>query len=244
MNNRRTILLPKIILGQLFVGAIMASIAFSILFYAEGYRFNFKKMSTYKTGIISVYTYPRDAQVYLDSKLVKKTSSFSRSPFRANLRSGYYNVMAIKEGYVTWEKTIKVEAEKVANYGSVILFKSNVLPEKLNDTKKIDLLLNPNDFVATKRNDKALIINGSEIWYNNSLITRFSTQILNANWYYDREHILIQSSNEIRIIDIDGSNNVLLVKLKENLPTQFVVNSSGDELYYRDGSDYMVAHIR
>lgn len=244
MNNRRTKLFPKIVMGQIFVGIIMATMAFSILFFAEGYRINIKRMSIYKTGIVSIVAYPKDAQIYVDSTLVKNDSSFDKTLYSANLRSGYYNITVLKEGYTTWEKNIKIESGQVKRFSSIILFKENAIPEKLNDQNKINLLLNPNDILASKQNSRALISNDTEIWFNNSLITRFSTKVLNAVLYPDKEHILVQLSNQIRILDIDGSNDNVLVELKENLPTQFITNSDGNELYYRDGSDYMFARIR
>lgn len=242
-NNRRTQLLPKIILGQLAVGLVMAALGFYVLFVAQGYQMNWKNFKLLKTGIISVSAYPKDSEVFLNNKFVHKGSIINRSPYSKNLAPGYYNVRVKKEDHHTWEATFRVEAEKVTRYPSVVLFKSTPVITPLTDQRKIELIYSPEETLAIK-DANSLNYYGSEIWLNGTLVTRFSNPILSISWYPDKAHIIFQQKDEIRIIDKDGSNNVLLVKLGSELPTRFTTNHKGDELYYVDRGQYYQALIR
>lgn len=243
MNNRRTVMLPKIIFGQLFVGLIMASLGFSVLFFAEGYRFNMKNFKIIKTGVASFSAYPRDSKIYLNNKLFYGGSKFNTSAHSVNLTSGYYTARVERDGYTTWNITFKIEPGIVSDFGSIVLFKNEITPEKLTDQSKINTLNVPVDTLAT-RNTSNPINSGSEIWLNNKLVTRFSAPVISTKWYSDQKHILYQIDNQIRIMDVDGSNNVLLVTLKNNSSTNYFVNYRGDELYYVDNNEYMLAKIR
>lgn len=243
MNNRRTKLLPKIILGQLFVGLIMAVLGFSILFFAEGYRLNVKNFKIIKTGMASFSVYPRDSKVFLDSKLVFTGSKFRTSAFSVNLTPGYYTARVEHDGFKTWNSEFKIESGFVSDYKSIVLFKSEIIPKPLTDQRKISALNAPVDSLATQSTNSPINI-GPEIWLSNKLVTRFSAPVLSAKWYSDEYHILFQIGNEIRVMDKNGSNNILLITLKQDTNTNYNVNYQGDELYYIDGNNYMMAIIR
>ena len=151
-------------------------------------------------------------------------SKFNTAAHSVNLTSGYYTARAERDGYTTWNSTFKIEPGIVSDFGSIVLFKNNIVTESLTDQSKINTLNVPVDTLANK-NTSNPINNGSEIWLNN-------------------KHILYQIDNQIRIMDVDGSNNVLLVTLKNNSSTNYFVNYRGDELYYVDNNEYMLAKIR
>ncbi|MBM2821246.1 MAG: hypothetical protein HW405_1006, partial [Candidatus Berkelbacteria bacterium] len=87
-------------------------------------------------------------------------------------------------------------------------------------------------------------INETEIFWQDNLISRFGSKILAASFYPDSKHIIFQEATEIRIIDLDGSNNVLLVSLKSNEPTAFTFQNNGKTLIYLDGGQIFAKTIR
>lgn len=237
MNDRRTKLLPKIFLGQLSVALLITAMAMSILFYAEGYRFNIKNFKVYRTGILNVVSYPKSSTVRLNGK-----AKSENTPYSINLTPGYYSVDINKDGYLPWTMTAKVEEGLVNNYKNVVLIKEKIETSELNDQKKIDLVNLPDDIMAQKKS--SLAYNGYELWYEDKLITRFSELINKAIMYPDEEHIIFQQGDEIRLIEITGTNDTLLVKLENDNTTNFVTNSKGTELYYNDNGTYKIAVIR
>jgi hypothetical protein len=96
-----------------------------------------------------------------------------------------------------------------------------------------------------QKNNSGLTNQGYEIWNNNTLITRFSEPVSKAIWYTsDQDHIVFQQGNEIRVIELSGSNDTLLVTLSSGNPASFILNDKGDRLYFKDGDSYKVAEIR
>lgn len=237
-NNRRTKSLFKILLSQLAVALFITLLALSILFYAEGYRINFKNFKIQKTGVLYVSTFPKNATVYINGR--EKTE---KSPFSENLLPGYYNVDVLKEGYAGWSENVKIEAEMLSDFKNVVLFKSEPQIKTLTDQRMINALNSPVDTLAI-RNNNGLIYSEYEIWLENQIVTRFSTPIDRVVWYPDEKHFVFQQSDEIRVIEISGKNDTLLVKLSSREPTNFSLNDKGTEIYYKDGEEYKIAAIR
>ncbi len=238
MYNRRTKKLPQIIIVQLSVVLLITSMALSILFYAYGYRFNFHNFKIIKTGILQVVSYPKIADVYLNGD--KKNS---KTPYAINLTAGYYNIEIQKEGYAPWSISAKVESELVTDFKNVVLFKQNPQVSDLTDNRKIDILNSPNEMLAQKKNPN-LVYDSYELWYKTKLVTRFSSAIGHAILYPDENHIIYQQGKEIRIIEISGTNDTLLVEMSSDRLTNLATNNKGEELYYVEDGAYKMAVIR
>jgi len=217
----------------------MGILAFSVLFFAEGYRLNLTNMKVVKTGILFLSSDPRGATIYLNDKILD-----DKTPNAQNLSAGNYNAKIEMPGYKTWSAAFKVNAGLVTEFDQIVLFKENPDVSNLTDQRKIELLNSPVDFLAGTNEKNSLIDNGYEIWQNNNLVTRFSTPINNVVWYPDMKHILYQQGKEIRVIEISGINDTLLTTLSTETPIHFTVNNRGDELYFLDNSQYKVAKIR
>lgn len=238
MNDSRTKRLPKIILTQIGIIILIALIGSLILFYANGYHFNFKTFKIKKNGVVYLSSYPRGATVYLDGEIQSQ-----KTPYSKDLLPGYYTVRVVKDGYQLWSANFKIEEGLVDDFDAIVLYKSKIIPKELTDEKKIALLNISDDILSATSKDQIKVTN-DEIWQNGKLVTRFSQDILNAIWYPDGAHILYQRGNEIRSIEITGFNDTLLVTLSNNDATEFATNESGNELYYLDKNVYKVAEIR
>lgn len=239
MNNKRTKRLPRIIVSQFLVGLLMSAIAVSVLFFAEGYRFNFKNFKVIKTGVLFLSSEPKDATIYVNGKKLDKTT-----PHAQNIKAGSYTASVEMPGYKTWAANFKADSGLVTQFDRIVLFRENPEILNLSDQRKIDLLSTTIDYLANSSGKNILTENGYEIWQNDELVTRFSEPINSVRWYPDFKHILYQQHDEIRVIEISGINDTLLVKLTSTDSTQYTVNNRGDELYYLDGSQYKVAKIR
>ena len=99
--------------------SIMAVVFFAaapmILFYSEGYRFDFQQKKLLKTGGFYVKTSVPAAEVYIDQKFINKTSTFITYDYLAqNLLPKNHDIKIQKTGYHTWEKTLAVKEKMVA----------------------------------------------------------------------------------------------------------------------------------
>ncbi len=94
-----------ITLGAIFTLTISTA---AVILFAKGYRFNPQKGSIIKgTGLLSVTSQPKSAQVYIDGKLVTATDD------TLNLPPATYKVRIQKQGYIPWEKDLPIEAQLV-----------------------------------------------------------------------------------------------------------------------------------
>ncbi len=237
-NDRRTRLLPKIILGQLGVSLIIACISISVIFFAEGYRFDLATFKIVKTGVLYLEFEPHDVTVSWNN-----TSKGESSSFVENLTPGFYSVSVAKPDFVTWKASLQVTSQSVNDYSRIVLFRSKIATSNLTNTDKIALLTAPTDVLASNAPDQ-LLFNDHEIWIGNQLVTRFANPIQNAVWYPDLYHIVYQQGKAIRVIESNGQNDTLLATLSNDTPTIFAIGNRGSELYFQDGGGYKVAVIR
>lgn len=109
----------------IFLIAIIFSIVSSIIiiFFAQGYRFNFNSLKIVKTGGIFIKTSTDGAKIYISDKYVESTSGIlSHSALISGLTPKNYNVFVYKENYYPWNKTVEVKNGMVTELNSIILF--------------------------------------------------------------------------------------------------------------------------
>jgi len=100
---RRTPRLLIVILASLtIIGSTILAIKI-----AKGYRPSFKKGTLQGTGLLAANSFPRGATVFINDKLTTATDD------TLNLPPGEYHIKIAKDGYISWEKTLQLEAELV-----------------------------------------------------------------------------------------------------------------------------------
>lgn len=98
---------PRIVLFITIVVLITASLL--LVRYGQGYRFTFNKnnIQLSATGLIAVTSEPDGASIYIDNHLTSATNT------TVNLSPGDYTIRVEKEGYLPWQKQVKVQKEVV-----------------------------------------------------------------------------------------------------------------------------------
>lgn len=92
--------------------------ATAVIAYGRGYRLDFNKTSIKPTGLIAAISDPPGAQVFVDGVLKTATNNtFSIDP-------GFYTVRISREGYISWEKKLRIQGEVVSN-ATAFLFPTN-----------------------------------------------------------------------------------------------------------------------
>ncbi len=100
-------------------------IAPSIIFYSQGYRFDFETRKISQTGGFFLNILPKQSEIYLDGKLVKKTDFFFGSAFIENLLPKKYNIRIKKQGFFSWNKDLEIKEKQVTDAKKIILFPEN-----------------------------------------------------------------------------------------------------------------------
>lgn len=89
-----------------------------IIAYGRGYRLNINKGDLRSTGLISATSDPIGAQVYVEGELRSATNN------SFNINPGWYQVTISKEGYISWQKQLRIQGEIVSR-ADAYLFPAN-----------------------------------------------------------------------------------------------------------------------
>jgi len=101
---------------------IFIVIAPLLTLYVQGYRFDFENKKITQTGALFIKTIsPKQAEIYIDNKLIQKTDFFFSSALVENLLPKKYNIKVQKQDYYTWEKNLEIKEKQVAEAKNIIL---------------------------------------------------------------------------------------------------------------------------
>ena len=112
MNRFRSFLIPFITICTILIAAA------AVIAYGRGYRLDFNKTSIKPTGLIAATSDPTGAQVFVDGVLKTATNN------TISIDPGFYTVRISREGYISWEKKLRVQGEVVSN-ATAFLFPTN-----------------------------------------------------------------------------------------------------------------------
>lgn len=236
-NKPRNQRLKEIIVGQGLVALLIVVVSLYLIFWGLGYQINWKTLKIIHTGMVYLSYTPRDSNVAIFGQ-----NTTQKSPFDARLLPGTYSASISKDGYVTWQQNLKVVADQVTSFKNVTLFKQTPEVQIVSDVNTISSIDSPYDTLV-KNPEGNLAYNDHEIWIGNSLVTRLSSTISGVIWYPGSEYLAYQTGDEIRIIERNGTNDVLLVKLSSSAKTNFLFSWDGSSLLYKDGLIYKKATI-
>jgi hypothetical protein len=107
--------------------ALVAVIGPLLVFYAQGYRYNFEKKRVEQTGVLFIKSYPRSASITLNERLNKKTTPTEI----ANLLPAVYRISISKKGYTSWQKQLTIIPRMTTFIEDVVLFKSEPQTEMI-----------------------------------------------------------------------------------------------------------------
>lgn len=128
---------------------IFIILSFYLLFLGQGYHFSFSEKKIYKTGGVYLKVIPKEAEVFLNNKFVKKTDAIFGSLFLQKLKPGFYWLEIKKENFFPWKKEIYVKENEVKELRHIILF-----PQKINFVLLQDKIV---DFWPTENENEILV---------------------------------------------------------------------------------------
>ena len=222
-------------------------VAPSVIFYSQGYRFDFETRRVVQTGGIYLRASQRNAEIYLNGKLKDTTSIFTNSRLIENLLPKTYSVEIKKEGYHTWQKNLEVREKQVAEAKNVLLIRQN--PDfslVATSTKEIDNIVSIIEPSATSSDENRLIeFNDHEIWISFTeirddkvfrdsqekvFLTRFSGIIGKIFWFGDY-YLIFNVGNKIKIAETDDRDRLNIIDLVEFESPEIFWDGENNRLY-------------
>lgn len=137
--------------------AVVLSVGTIVSLYARGYRFDFDKTQFTPNGLLVIKSDPDGAQVFVNGELQTATNATVPLP------PATYDISVQKEGYISWNKRLKIDKEivtestahlfKSAPSLSSITFSSSINPTPSRDFSKIAYFVPPD--LTNNNEDKA-----------------------------------------------------------------------------------------
>ena len=187
----------------------------AVIFYSQGYRFNFETKKITQTGAFYFKVLSGRAEVYLNGKLKNRTSTITNSVLIKNLLPKTHEVEIKKDGYYPWKKTLEVKEKQVTEAKNIILFPQN--PQFAIVDREIPKITA--SATSTDKN-KVVELNNYEIWVvfpnkeERMFLTRFSEKIGNLFWLNDY-YLIFTVGNKIKIAEIDDRDKLNIIDLAE-----------------------------
>ncbi len=230
MNKGRV----KFILLWIFLIISFLILAVILVFEAYGYRFNRQNWTLEPTGVIYIDGQPRHVDITVNGKTPRDTVL----PVRfSKLLPGQYDIVLASPERQTWSKSFALSGGQAIEAKHIQLYLTAPKPAKSERKLTIEEL--QKDFKSQKGN---LEIKNNEIWFNEKLMTRFGEKISGAILVNNRSNIIFQLGEEIRVMDIDGTNNVKLITLPVREDVAFALYA--DILVYAAGGEIFEAEIK
>jgi len=209
-----------------------------IISYTRGYRLDLGKKTLSSTGILSLTSYPKTAQVYLDGKLKGVTN------LNLTLSPNHYQVEIKKDGYTSWSKKIVLKGELVVSLEAV-LFPLNpslspltnsglVKAIPIDDTEKILVFVQKPDLEdLDKKNGLYLFEAGKRTF---SFFPALKPILLEKNlaekYDFSSTQVIFSPDYKQAIIEFNNqtSSQAFLLSLEEENTFPFDVSLSKDSL--------------
>lgn len=179
-----------------------------IIIYTSGYRYNFKKGTIEKTGILYLETKPKDALIFIDGKY--KNTTPARFPY---LLPDIYSVEIMKNGYYSWQNELEIKSNLTTFAKNIILFKKT-LPINIIEGEINILAISPNRqkliYSIIKQNTEELRLLNLR-GQSDLLIKLFNKKTYNnlefISWSPSQNKLMLKEEindfNKYLIIDID-----------------------------------------
>jgi hypothetical protein len=146
-KNQRLCFMLFFVLLFLIIGPL-------VVLFAQGYRFDKYGQIFVYSGSITIKSWPRDIDIYIDGKKQDKgmLSVVNNSYTINSIRPGKYNLKCQKDGYSHWEKNVEVHSGVSTEFWNILLFpKEDVRNIRNHSFKKI------NQYFISPRNKNEIV---------------------------------------------------------------------------------------
>jgi hypothetical protein len=234
--------------------------------YSQGYRLDFNPSEGWirisQAGGLFLKVTPRQVDVYVDDKLIKRTDFFFGSILVENLLPKKHKITVKKQDYHNWEKTLEIKEKQVVEIKNIILFPEQINVNLLSDkTEKIWLSLDQKKIISLEKEEQTWALKSYDLTRNikshlldQADLAKQETEIINLIFSQDSKTVELEVgfknnlNQEIYIkkfiLEIDKEKPGLTEKtmsndLAENIENIVCYKIINNDLYYLDNSGYL-----
>ncbi len=206
-----------------------------LLFYASGYRLDFKRYQIIKTGTLFIEAKDiKKANLYLNEKLYEK--QFDEKMFIYNLIPGEYTIKLEKDGFHPWQKKSVINSSMTTFVKDAILFKNEV-PLQLVDGKIINFSLSPDwqkiiYIIANEPFDEFYLYDIATNQKTFLYRTASQERPIDLAWAPSSKKILTHYDTNYVILDSQNNNNLAVNEITKFNPANVVWDNGSDNVLY------------
>lgn len=203
----------RIALGYILIGLLISMVTLIVLLAGYGYGFDRKTGEFVQNGIMFVDTKHRQAQVTLNDEL------YGQTDLRLVLREGEYQLVATREGYRDWTRTVSIKGGKLRKltYGLLV-------PETLQSNSQFSLNELPIRSLQSIDKDRILAWDAKQantlllvdIAQDPATLERLSLESVISNASADFESDAEITIKDMKFIDFDSSDQRVLAEITIN----------------------------
>lgn len=215
-------------------------IAPSVVFYSQGYRFDFENKKISQTGGLFLKVLPKSVEIYLNDKPRKKTDFFFGSALIENLLPKKYKVLVRKDGYQSWEKNLEIKAREVTEAKNIILLPENPNLQILGKSVE-DFFFSPSErsVILKKGGENGWYLtifdlekNVESILIEEKRLSKKPIKFLDLKWSFDSKKILLETL-------LDKEKKYFILEINETTPSlPIIVDLSDAEKVSFDYKNY------
>src|SRR3989338_1924050 len=105
----------------LFLGAVFLAGTPAIIFYSQGYRFDWQERWFSQVGAFYLNINPAQAEVFVNDQSIGRTTRILGTTLAENFLPNTYLIRVEKEGYHSWEKRLQVFPRQVTEAKNIVL---------------------------------------------------------------------------------------------------------------------------
>lgn len=188
---------------------------------ANGYVIDFNRLRVEKAGLLVLDARTADIAATLDGHpLMVRAGKLTQAYF-----PDLYQLEVTKSGYHAWHHPVRIERGRVALFDGITLFRERIVAGAQRPATAAEQ--------AAPLVGAQVRITDSELWYRGTpddvLVTRLSVPI-QAAIPLDKTHLAYELSTGIHAIDLDGTNDVLLLDQPFPDPVPMLAQDGGRAL--------------
>lgn len=219
MPNKKKFQLLGLVLNILVIILTIVT-AVVVLGFANGYRVDYRNFRIEKVGALIINATPSIVTLKVDEdtyEINALTNIISLSP-------GRYELVVSRSGYKNWVNSVRIESGQGVLFDDIFLFLENpeLITERQATPREVEDAV-PNPSLKYENGELRLI---TEDEGDDTLVTRLSREILAAQ-LIDDNHIVFQVGQELRVIEVSGSNDTIILNLGSEDPVKLMSRQNG-----------------
>ena len=197
-----------------------------VVLFAQGYRFDKYGRIFVHSGSITIKSWPRDIDIYIDGeKQDKGMLSVVNNSYTINsIRPGKYNLKCQKDGYSYWEKNIEVHSGVSTEFWNILLFPKKDDRDIYNHTSR-----RINQYFISPRNEDEIVFFAEEKGENKVYL--IDTENGQEKEVYSTDEYEFLDPAEEENVEWNSNNKKIIIPLrsKETKEKKYLIASIKDD---------------